>query len=47
MELNGYGYENFAAVKSDILLPSYRVLVDSGEFILNLYDGKKQLFKPI
>ena len=41
MELNGYGYENFNAVKSDISLPTYRVLVDSGEFILNLYDGKK------
>ena len=47
MELNGYGYTDFKASKTDIQLPLFKVQLDEGEFILNLYDGKKQLFKPI
>lgn len=47
MEINGYGYVDFVSTKQDIALPCFEVPVEEGEFILNLYDGKKQLFKPI
>ena len=47
MEINGYGYGNFVQYKSNIQLPLYEIPVTEGEFILNLQDGKKQLFKPI
>ena len=47
MELNGYGYLDFTVLKSDIKLPSFETNVTDGEFILNLFDGKKQQFNPI
>ena len=47
MEINGYGYVDFTAQKAQIGLPCLEIPVEDGEFILNLFDGKKQLFKPI
>lgn len=47
MELNGYGYLDFTVMKSEILLPTYETNVTDGEFILNLFNGKKQQFKPM
>lgn len=47
MEINGYGYVDFVTTKQMIALPCLEIPVDEGEFILNLFDGKKQLFKPI
>ena len=47
MELNGYDYIDFTAYKADIKLPTYETAVEEGEFILNLFNGKKQLFNPI
>lgn len=41
MEINGYGYEDFNVGKDDIEMPSYVTPVSEGEFILNLYDGRK------
>ena len=40
MELNGYGYLDFTAKRSDIELPYFKTAVTDGEFILNLYDGR-------
>ena len=47
MELNGYGYLDFAAKRNQIEAKDLQVKVNDGEFILNLFDGRKQLFKPI
>ena len=47
MELNGYGYEDFSVQMGGIKMPSYEIMVTEGEFILNLQDGRKQLFNPI
>ena len=41
MELNGYGYTDFGVPKDQIGLPTSKINVADGEFILNLYDGKK------
>ena len=41
MEINGYGYEDFNVSKKNIIMPSYITPVSEGEFILNLYDGRK------
>ena len=46
MELNGYGYVDFKLLQEDIRMPSYEIDVPEGEFILNLPDGRKQMFKP-
>ena len=46
MEVNGYGYLDFRVDKSEIEVPGYHIPVTDGEFILNLHDGKKQIFKP-
>ena len=47
MELNGYEYVDFDVAKSQVHLPDYKTDVKHGELILNLFDGKKQLFKPM
>lgn len=47
MELNGYGYEDFRATRSGVAEITYETEVTNGEFILNLWDGRKQLFKPV
>ena len=47
MEVNGYGYEDYAISQGTIKMPNYQVSVSEGEFILNQFNGKKQLFKPI
>mmetsp|Transcript_17928 Transcript_17928/g.24082 ORF Transcript_17928/g.24082 Transcript_17928/m.24082 type:complete len:85 (-) Transcript_17928:492-746(-) len=47
MELNGYEFEDFEVRKSSIHMPDFKTQVEQGELILNLYDGKKQLFKPM
>jgi len=47
MEINGYGYVDFVTTKERIAMPCLEIPVEEGEFILNLFDGKKQLFKLI
>ena len=47
MEINGYGYVDFTTTRNQFGLPCFLTKIDEGEFILNLYNGKKQHFKPI
>lgn len=47
MEINGYGYLPYALSKADVLMPEFRFPCEEGEFILNLYDGRKQRFRPL
>ena len=46
MEINGYGYSDFQIESSQMTLPTFTCTVSQGEFILNLQNGKKQLFIP-
>lgn len=41
MQVNGYGYEDFFVSKDMIKLPTHQIDIDSGEFILNLFCGRK------
>lgn len=47
MEINGYGYQPFQVTEQDIVMPEYRIPIQEGEFILNLFDGRKQRFQPL